>query len=72
MYQKTKDQLEETYRHIKPYLNSKDCCEELHAMCKECDKFCGIKKHDYEKCKDLPCFKNWLGFEYLEWRNSWS
>jgi hypothetical protein len=52
---KTERQLEEVYQSRKPYLNQKDCCEELHAMCVNCEKFCGVKEHDYSECRDLPC-----------------
>lgn len=69
--EKTERQLEEVYNSRKPYLNRKDCCEELHDMCMSCEKFCGIKKHDYSECRNLPCFKNWLGLEYLDWVNGY-
>lgn len=69
--EKTKRQLQEVYENHKPYMNSEDCCEELHDMCKNCEKFCGVKKHDYEECKELPCFRNWLGLAYLDWFNGY-
>lgn len=68
---KTERQLEEVYKSRKDYLNEEDCCEELHEMCMNCEKFCGIKKHDYGECKNLPCFRNWLALEYLDWVNSY-
>lgn len=68
---KTERQLEEVYQSRLPYLNKKDCCEELHSMCMNCDKFCGIKTHDYAECRNLQCFKNWLGLEYLDWSNGY-
>lgn len=69
--EKTERQLEEVYKSRKDYLNEEDCCEELHEMCMNCEKFCGIKKHDYGECKKLPCFRNWLGLEYLDWVNGY-
>lgn len=68
---KTEQQLEEAYDNFKPYLNTKGGCQELHEMCKNCEKFCGIKKHDYEECKKLACFRNWLGLAYLDWSNGY-
>lgn len=67
----TERQLEEVYNSRKSYLNRKDCCPELHAMCMNCDKFCGIENHDYSECREMACFKNWLGLEYLDWSNGY-
>ena len=69
--EKTERQLEEVYQSRKPYLNQKDSCEELHEMCRNCDIFCGTKNHDYSECRNLACFKNWLGLEYLDWVNGY-
>ena len=69
--EKTERQLEEVYQSRKQYLNKKDCCEELHEMCRNCENYFGWKNHDYEGCRDLACFKNWLGLEYLDWVNGY-
>lgn len=66
----TEMQLECTYQHIKPYINKKGTCEELHEMCRNCERYCGREQHDYEECRDKACFKNWLGLKYLEWCNA--
>lgn len=58
--------LDESYRHIKPYLKDQDI---LHKMCKRCERYCGIK-HDYNECLNEPCFKCFLGYSYLEWEAS--
>lgn len=72
LHKETERNLEEVYQSRKPYLNRNDCCiEELHDMCMNCEKFCGINNHDYSGCRDLPCFKNWLGLEYLDWVNGY-
>lgn len=72
LHKETERNLEEVYQSRKQYLNRNDCCiEELHDMCMNCEKFCGINKHDYSECRDLPCFKNWLGLEYLNWVNGY-
>lgn len=68
---KTDQQLEEVYKSRKRYLNDEEECEELHNMCKNCEQFCGIEKHDYEECRNLQCFINWLGLEYLDWINGY-
>ena len=68
---KTERQLEEVYRSRLPYLNDGECCEELHNMCMNCDKFCGIKEHDYKECRYLQCFINRLGLEYLDLVNGY-
>lgn len=71
MYQKTVDNMKESYEHIKPYLNDLDCTKELREMCKHCESFCG-NKHNYEDCKDMMCFKFYLAFEYLDWSNGYN
>lgn len=67
MDQKTKERIAESYNHIKPYLDEQ---EELKEMCRRCEEWCW-KEHDYAKCKNKPCFKFYLAFEYLEWLASW-
>lgn len=67
LHQETERKLEEEYEVAKDYLNDEDCCEELHLMCMNCEKFNGIKEHDYSACKNLACFRNWLGLSYLNW-----
>lgn len=67
--EKTEQQLEEVYNNHKPYLNVKGIHSELEDMCKNCEKYCGVENHDYAECKGLACFRNWLGFAYLDWSN---
>lgn len=69
--EKTERQLKEVYQSRKPYLNKKDSCEELHEMCENCENYLGHENHNYEECKNLACFRNWLGLEYLDWMNGW-
>ena len=70
MNYKTRMQIEESYRHFKPYLSEKcGSGKELREMCKHCEKYCG-KEHDWEDCLDTPCFRFYLAYEYLEWLNS--
>ena len=59
--------IEESYAHIKPYLNEQKI---LKDMCKHCEGYCS-DQHDYEECLDKPCFKCFLGYSYLEWETSW-
>ena len=61
--------MEEAYKHIKPYLDNEKCTEELREMCQCCEAYCG-GTHDYDECKDKMCFKFYLAFVYLEWYNS--
>lgn len=68
MRQKTIDNIKESYEHIKPYLNNKDCTKELREMCKYCENWCG-DVHNYENCENMMCFKFYLAFEYLNWSN---
>lgn len=65
----TKRNIKESYEHVKPYMKNIECTRELREMCSHCEKYCGID-HDYEECKDGPCFKFWLCYKYLEWSNS--
>lgn len=60
--------LDEAYRYMKPYMDRENA-PELIAMCKCCYKWCG-KFHHCEKCRSMPCFKNWLGYAYLKWETS--
>lgn len=69
LHEKTEQQLEEAYENYKPYLNRKNSVPELYEMCKNCEKYCGEEIHDYEECKGLACFRNWLGLAYLNWSN---
>lgn len=70
MKPKTKSQLEDSYNHIKNYLDNEDSTKELREMCNICECYYG-KDHNYDDCKDKPCFKFWLAYEYLEWDNAW-
>lgn len=62
-----KEQLEEIYQHIKPYIDEED---DLHTMCQYCEAYCGREEHDYEECRSNNCFQFWLAYKYLEWENS--
>lgn len=67
LYKETERKLKDEYERVKDYLNDEDSgCEELYLMCMNCEKFNGIKQHDYSECKDLVCFRNWLGLAYLD------
>lgn len=66
MNKETDFQLNESYKHIKPYLN---IAPELKEMCDQCERYCG-KEHNYEECRNMMCFKFFLAFAYLEWANS--
>ena len=68
---KIEQQLEECYEHMKPYMRDEESTEELRSMCERCEQYCG-KAHDYDECRDMPCFKFWLGWEYLNWMNAFS
>ncbi len=61
-------QLEECYQHMKPYIKNNKILKE---MCCRCENYCG-EQHDYEECRNEPCFKCWLGLMYLDWYNSFS
>lgn len=69
-YKETERQIEECYNHIFNYLHNEDTTKELREMCKNCEAYCG-SHHDFEECKDRPCFRFWLAYEYLEWNNSY-
>ncbi len=66
---KLERKLEEVYQHMKPYMD-KENASELFAMCKYCEIWAG-DAHDYEDCRNKPCFKNWLGYAYLQWETSY-
>ena len=59
--------LDEPYQHIQPYLASQEI---LKDMCSYCENWCG-ERHNYEWCLDMPCFKCFLGYSYLQWETSW-
>lgn len=64
---KMQRKLEEAYKHIEPHLKEKDI---LKDMCKHCERYCE-NQHNYKECLDMPCFKCFLGYSYLEWATSW-
>ena len=64
---KMERKLEESYNHIKPYLEDQEILKDL---CSWCERYNG-HKHNYEECLDMPCFKCFLGYSYLEWKTSW-
>lgn len=66
MDNKMKRKLDESYNHIKPYLKNQKI---LKDMCQYCGDYCG-EDHDYEECLDMPCFKCFLGYAYLQWETS--
>ena len=66
MEKKTKQQIEESYNHIKPYLKDDT---ERRDMCLRCECYMA-PEHDYEDCRDMPCFRFYLAYKYLEWLNS--
>ena len=63
---KIESKLEEAYAHIKPYLKNQQI---LREMCQNCEAYCG-ETHDYEECRQKPCFRCYLGYEYLAWSSS--
>ena len=67
MNKKMQRKIEYSYTHIKPYLKTQEI---LKDMCGRCERYCG-EQHDYEECLDMPCFKCFLGYSYLEWETSW-
>ena len=71
MKDETRKQLDESYNHIKPYLNDESITPELRQMCLNCERYCG-NEHDYTECCNMMCFKFYLAFEFLEWSNSFN
>ena len=69
MRPETKRNIEESYKHIKPYIKDDGCATELRKMCQFCENYYG-DEHDYNDCINMPCFQFWLAYEYLEWLNS--
>lgn len=64
------ESFEETYKHVKLYLNRTDTGNTialLHDMCANCERWNGIKEHDYSECKDMACFKLFLRAERDAW-----
>ena len=62
--------IEESYRNVQPYLKNEDITEditnELRKMCNMCEAYCGAN-HDFEECREKPCFKFWLCYKYMAW-----
>lgn len=65
---KIEAKLEETYKHIFPYIGENDT-PILIDMCQHCENWCG-KEHDYSECRDKTCFKLFLGYETMIWETS--
>lgn len=68
---KIEEQMEECYQHMKPYMKNMEETKELRDMCASCDGYCG-DEHEFNECREKPCFKLWLGWQYLDWMNSYS
>lgn len=71
MMKKIDKQIEESRKHIKPYMQNEESTKELREMCKSCEVYCG-KEHNYEECENKACFRFWLAYEYLQWVNAFS
>lgn len=69
MGRKIEKQMQECYEHMLPYMNNESATKELRDMCTSCESYCG-KDHDYEECREKPCFRLWLGWKYLDMLNS--
>lgn len=70
MTKHTKEVIDETYNHVKNYMDKQREIEDLIKMCRRCEEWCG-KEHDWEECRDKPCFQFWLCKEYIEWCEGW-
>lgn len=70
MNESVQRKIDETYKHLHNCLDALYECEELTKMCETCKLWEG-KKHNYENCKNKPCFRNWLAVEYLYWCAAW-
>jgi len=57
--------LDVSFRHIRTEI-SPEKTPELLALCRKCEKYSG-EAHDYYCCKSEPCFRLFLGYEYLRW-----
>ena len=64
---KMEHQLEEAYKHIKPYMDED---EMLKKLCLTCPYKSKAKSTNYEFCKDKPCFQCYLAYVYLDWCNT--
>lgn len=64
-------QIKECRNHMNPYMKNEESTKELREMCKCCEVYCG-KEHDYDECRNKPCFRFWLAYEYLGWMNAFS
>lgn len=58
------ERLEDSYKHINQHK------KELKDMCSRCERYRG-KRHNYDECLDMPCFRCFLGYSYLAWETSW-
>lgn len=60
--------LNDTYSRVKPYLKTEH--PELKKMCETCECWYA-DGHNYEDCKDKPCFRFWLAHECLHYEIGW-
>lgn len=60
--------LDDTYQRITPYLNND--FPKLKKMCEICECWYG-DEHNYEDCKDKPCFRFFLAYERLHYSIGW-
>lgn len=71
MMNKIDKQIEECRKHMESYMQNEESTKDLREMCKSCETYCGAT-HNYDECKDKPCFRFWLAYEYLNWVNAFS
>lgn len=65
----SKEKRDEVYSILN--LKNKTTMEDLLPICERCEQWCG-KEHNFEDCRNQPCFELWLSNEYLEWCKAWT
>lgn len=65
----SKERRDEVYSILD--LKDKTTMEDLLPICERCEQWCG-KEHNFEDCRNQPCFELWLSNKYLEWCKAWT
>lgn len=68
--EKVDEKLQEAWEHVKPHIGQESTNAELRKMCEICEAWGGTE-HNYKDCRNKPCFKFWLAYQYLLWETSW-
>lgn len=68
---RSKEERDEVFNHLRPYLEDEETVEDLIDICRicECHKYSNTRENpnNYKYCRECPIMELWLSNEYGEW-----